>query len=80
MFPSCPGFSRASTNLCHFMQDVDGWDKPGHDAIMPKIIVFDLDSGNFNYQIGQPLGGIQPADGTGGHCHRGQLCRLGGER
>ena len=39
-----------------------------------------LDSGDFHHQIGQPLGGIEPADGAGGGGHRGQPRGLGGER
>jgi penicillin-binding protein 1C len=29
---SCPGLSRASTSLAVAGEDVDGWDKPGHDG------------------------------------------------
>src|SRR5438552_1906921 len=28
---SCPGMTRASTSYFKYAQDVNGWDKPGHD-------------------------------------------------
>jgi hypothetical protein len=31
---SCPRLSRASTSFLHKVKDVDGRDKPGHDARM----------------------------------------------
>ena len=37
-------------------------------------------SGDFYHQIGQPLGGVEPADGAGVGGHRGQPRGLGGER
>jgi hypothetical protein len=48
------------------MKDVDGWDKPGHDAIVLKNLDSGLDSGHFHHQIGQPFGGVEPADLAGG--------------
>ena len=63
---------RASTNLLHFMQDVDGRDKPGDDGKIPKMRPLWPNSGHFHYQIGQPFGRVQPADGAGGGGHRGQ--------
>ena len=61
------------------MQDVDGRDKPGDDAKPLKMRCSGLNSGNFHHQIGQPLGGIQPADPARGGGHRGEARRLGGE-
>ena len=37
------------------------------------------DSGDFRDQIGQPFGGVQPADGAGAFGHRRQPRRLGGK-
>ena len=57
-----PGIPRI---LYHFMQDVDGRDKPGHDAKVLKSGPFGLNSGDFRHQIGEPLGGIEPSDRAG---------------
>jgi hypothetical protein len=61
------------------MQDVDGRDKPGHDAKITESGSLGLDSGGFRHQIGQPFGGIEPADGAGAGGHRGQPRRFGGK-
>ena len=74
-----PGLSRAATNLPPFMQDGDGRDKPGDDAKPLKMRSSGLNSGDFHHQIGQPLGGIQPADAARGGGHRGQFFGFGGE-
>jgi hypothetical protein len=53
------------TNLYHFMQDVDGRDKPGHGAKVLKSGPFGLNSGDFHDQVGQTLGRIEPSDRAG---------------
>ncbi|MFT4118836.1 hypothetical protein, partial [Bradyrhizobium sp.] len=58
---SWPGLSRASTNPYHFLQDVDGRDKPGHDGKNMEIRRFASDSRDFDHQIGQALGRVEPA-------------------
>src|SRR5262245_30272605 len=71
---------KVSSLTSRLMKDRHGRDKPGDRDPNAKSAVFRLNSGDFHDQIGQPLGGIEPAGGLGGARHRRKLRGLGGKR
>src|SRR3984893_16464426 len=52
---------------------------PDQPASRPVRNDWTSDSSHFHNQIGQPFGGVQPADGAGAFGHRRQPRRLGGK-